>query len=43
MQRTVYMVRKANATPNRSQDAFWSFIHDDSNADLLQMPQRALS
>jgi len=31
------MVRKSLDTPNRAQDAFWSFCHDPINADLLNM------
>ena len=42
LQRTLYMIRKASATPNRVQDAFWSFVHDDSNADILQLPRQVL-
>jgi DNA-binding transcriptional LysR family regulator len=37
LQRTVYMVRKRISEPHRPRDVFWSFIHDPSNADLLQM------
>jgi hypothetical protein len=33
------MVRRAIDAPNRAQEAFWSFIHDPSNADLLQKPE----
>jgi DNA-binding transcriptional LysR family regulator len=39
LQRTIYMVRKRLEEPNRAQDAFWSFIHDSSNIDLLKLPQ----
>jgi DNA-binding transcriptional LysR family regulator len=37
LQRKVYMVRKRISDPHRPRDVFWSFIHDPSNADLLQM------
>jgi DNA-binding transcriptional LysR family regulator len=41
LQRTIYMIRKRYETPTRPQDAFWSFIHDESNADLIHLPQSA--
>lgn len=37
LQRKIYMVRGAMEAPNRAQAVFWGFIHDPSNADLLQM------
>lgn len=37
LQRKVFMVRKRISAPHRPRDAFWSFIHDPSNADLLRM------
>ncbi len=37
LRRKIYMVRKSLDTPNRAQDAFWSFCHDPINADLLNM------
>ena len=36
LQRKIYMVRRAMEPPNRAQEVFWGFIHDSSNADLLQ-------
>ena len=33
--RRVYLVRKTLHTPQRVTDAFWSFVHDPSNKDLL--------
>ena len=42
LQRTIYMIRKRYETPTRPQDAFWSFIHDETNSDLIHMPQSAL-
>ena len=37
LRRTIYMIRKKLITPNRPQDVFWSFIHDSTNLDLLQL------
>jgi DNA-binding transcriptional LysR family regulator len=39
MRRTIYMVRNRLEAPNRPQEAFWSFIHDESNVDLLHLPE----
>lgn len=39
LRRTIYMVRRDISPPNRVQEAFWSFVHDDANADLLQLPK----
>jgi DNA-binding transcriptional LysR family regulator len=36
--RTIYMARKANSSPHRPRDAFWSFIHAPENADLIMLP-----
>jgi DNA-binding transcriptional LysR family regulator len=36
LQRKVYMVRRAMESPNRAQEAFWGFVHDPSNNDLIQ-------
>lgn len=36
LQRKVYMVRRAMEAPNRAQEAFWGFVHDPSNVDLIQ-------
>jgi DNA-binding transcriptional LysR family regulator len=38
--RTIYMVRKRLKNANRAQDAFWSFVHDASNKDLIEMAGR---
>ena len=38
LRRTIYMVRSAVDVANRPQETFWSFVHDDSNADLLRLP-----
>jgi DNA-binding transcriptional LysR family regulator len=37
LQRTIYMVRRTLATPQRAQEAFWNFVHDPANADLLRL------
>lgn len=37
LRRKIYMVRKSLDTPNRAQEAFWSFCHDPVNADLLKL------
>jgi len=39
LRRKIYMVRKRLDTPHRPQEAFWSFIHDSSNKDLLQLAE----
>jgi DNA-binding transcriptional LysR family regulator len=39
LRRTVYMIRKKLITPNRPQDVFWSFVHDSTNQDLLQLAE----
>ena len=38
LHRRVFLVRKALNTPQRVTDAFWSFVHDPSNKDLLPTP-----
>lgn len=37
LKRTIYMIRRGMMTANRSQETFWGFVHDPSNADLLRM------
>jgi DNA-binding transcriptional LysR family regulator len=39
MRRTIYMVRNRLEPPNRPQDAFWGFVHDESNLDLLRLAE----
>jgi DNA-binding transcriptional LysR family regulator len=39
LRRTIFMVRKDIENRNRAQDVFWRFVHDASNADLLQMAE----
>ncbi len=38
--RNIYMIRKRLKGSNRPQEAFWSFIHDPSNLDLIQSASR---
>jgi DNA-binding transcriptional LysR family regulator len=38
--RQVYMVQKAIREANRAAEAFWGFVHDPSNADLLRLAER---
>jgi DNA-binding transcriptional LysR family regulator len=40
LRRKVYMVRRSLDTPNRPQEVFWSFVHDPSNEDLLNLAGR---
>jgi DNA-binding transcriptional LysR family regulator len=40
LKRTIYMARKAGSSPHRPRDAFWSFIHDPENADLIRLPEQ---
>jgi len=37
LRRKIYMVRKRLITPNRPQEAFWSFVHDPANLDLIRL------
>jgi DNA-binding transcriptional LysR family regulator len=39
LRRKVFMVRKQMQVPNRALEAFWGFVHDPGNADLLQMAE----
>ncbi len=39
MHRNVYMVRKALETPSRAVEAFWGFVHDPVNQDLISMAE----
>jgi len=43
LRRTIYMIRTKLTTPNRAQDAFWSFIHDRGNLDLLKLPETGIN
>jgi DNA-binding transcriptional LysR family regulator len=40
LHRQVYMVQKTMREANRAAEAFWGFVHDPSNADLLRMAER---
>lgn len=37
LRRKIYMVRKRLDSPYRPQEAFWSFVHDTANLDLLRL------
>jgi DNA-binding transcriptional LysR family regulator len=37
LKRTIYMIRRSLDTPYRPQEAFWGFVHDAGNVDLLKM------
>ena len=39
LRRKVFMVRKQMQVPNRALEAFWGFVHDPGNIDLLQMAE----
>ena len=40
LRRKIYMVRKEIQVPARPMEAFWGFVHDPSNADLLKMAEK---
>lgn len=40
LSRKIYMVRKRLPEPHRSQEAFWSFVHHQSNLDLIELASR---
>ncbi len=37
LRRKIFMVRKRLVAPNRPQEAFWSFVHDPANLDLIRL------
>jgi DNA-binding transcriptional LysR family regulator len=37
LKRRIFMVRCSLDEPNRPQEAFWSFVHDPANTDLLRL------
>ena len=39
LQRSIFMVRKRISTPHRPRNAFWSFVHDSTNADLIHLAE----
>ncbi len=43
LRRKIYMLRKRVKEPHRPLEAFWSFVHDPSNKDLLQLSKRNLA
>jgi len=40
LRRQIYMIRPDMYTANRAVEAFWSFVHDPVNTDLLSLPER---
>ena len=40
LRRKIYMLRKRIEEPHRPLEAFWSFVHDPSNQDLLQLSKK---
>ena len=40
LQRKVYMVRQKRQAANRAVEAFWGFVHDPTNIDLLNLAER---
>jgi hypothetical protein len=40
LHRTVYMAQRNIHEANRALEAFWGFVHDPANADLLHMAER---
>ena len=39
LRRKIYMLRRRLENPHRPQEAFWSFVHDPANVDLLKMAE----
>lgn len=39
LRRKIYMVRREVETPSRALDAFWRFVHDPGNSDLLRLAE----
>jgi DNA-binding transcriptional LysR family regulator len=40
LHRKVYLIRAEVHEPHRAVEAFWGFVHDPSNADLLRLAER---
>lgn len=40
LRRRIYMIRKHIQAPNRAVEAFWGFVHDSENEDLLRQAER---
>jgi DNA-binding transcriptional LysR family regulator len=38
--RTVYLIRSEAHEPHRASEAFWGFVHDPRNADLLRLAEK---
>jgi DNA-binding transcriptional LysR family regulator len=41
LKRGIYMVRRILDAPHRPQEAFWGFIHDPGNLDLIKLAEKA--
>jgi DNA-binding transcriptional LysR family regulator len=39
LRRKIFMVRRHIQVPNRALEAFWGFVHDPSNSDILRMAE----
>ncbi|HEY47633.1 MAG: hypothetical protein AMJ88_09190 [Anaerolineae bacterium SM23_ 63] len=40
LRRKIYMIRKQIQAPNRAVEAFWGFVHDPENKDLLILAEK---
>lgn len=40
LRRKIYMIRKQIQAPNRAVEAFWGFVHDPENKDLLLLAEK---
>jgi DNA-binding transcriptional LysR family regulator len=40
LHRTVYLIRSDVREPHRPVEAFWGFVHDPANADLLRLAEK---
>jgi DNA-binding transcriptional LysR family regulator len=40
LRRRIYMIRKQIQAPNRAVEAFWGFVHDPENEDLLILAEK---
>jgi DNA-binding transcriptional LysR family regulator len=40
LRRRIYMIRKHIQAPNRAGEAFWGFVHDPENEDLLRQAEK---
>lgn len=39
LRRKIYMIRRSIHAPNRAAEAFWGFVHNPANADLLRLAE----